>query len=259
MILSFGVVAQSDDSPTSETEIICYAAQKQWVCAPADQKEKAHDKAMKLVQQGPDESDDEALSNVGSGQVEIQPLADNNINEPVNENPLAASIRDFIPRDDANNADTPNVEPEPVQNDTPTTVQAEQPTQVANQPDPDQQPTQVANQPDPVHQPSGVQSSISQTNDFGDWQMNHPNQWSFQVVGTSNRHHLDQFIIDKKLNQNNFAIVKTQVNGADWWVVLSGLYDSREQALSQRYELPSDLAGNAWVRQVKSIVGVPDP
>ena len=62
-----------DSEPTAETEIICYAAQNQWVCAPADEKQKAHNKAMKLV-----EKKQASQFDVDSSQVEIKTMDLNN-------------------------------------------------------------------------------------------------------------------------------------------------------------------------------------
>jgi septal ring-binding cell division protein DamX len=90
---------------------------------------------------------------------------------------------------------------------------------------------------------------------FSSWQRDHPNHWSYQVIGTSNRHKLDEFITRHQLSQWPFSIVKTQVHGADWWVVLVGLYDSRDSAIANRDQLPAVLADGAWVRQINSIIG----
>ncbi len=264
----FGVAQNGEDvddpKPSAETEIICYAAKSKWVCAPADEKEKAHEKAMKLAQQP-----DEKHPGFNQSDVEIQTMdVSNNFNEQVQETPsgavidpnsLEAAIKDFVPRDDVNQADA-NQESEPVAQTTEAVVQT--PVEAAELVKPvENEPTTESATPtaSTVSSQQPISTAVrSVANDFGDWQRNHADQWAFQVVGTSNRHHLDQFIIDQGIDQGPFAVVRTQVNGADWWVVLAGLYDSREQALSQRSVLPAQLAAKAWVRQIKSITGQAD-
>ena len=105
---------------------------------------------------------------------------------------------------------------------------------------------------------SGSQEPIRSANDFYDWQTQHADKWSFQVVGAANRNQLESFVNQHNLQQRNYAIAKTQVNEADWWIVLVGLFNSRDEALSQRNQLPSELASQAWVRQVKTITAEAD-
>ena len=259
-----------DEQPPPETEIVCFAAKKQWVCAPADDKDKAHQKAMKLAEQ-PDQSE-----SFNDGQVAIQTMpAGTDFAQQVQEvdpNSLQAQIQDFIPREETNSATgdtqpetdsalaaTPadesevsepvQSEPEPVvtiaQTDTRQTVNRDAMV--------DEQASEPRRRP---NRPSNSAAGVA--NDFREWQRNHPEQWAFQVVGTSNRHHIDDFVRTSGIQSMPHAVVRTQVNGADWWVVLVGLFDSREQALSQRHTLPAALASNAWVRQIQTIVGQAD-
>ena len=248
-------VAQTevDSKPTAENEIICYAAQNQWVCAPADQKQQAHDKAMKLVEKN--KSSGIEQDNTDNSQVEIKSMDVNNeVNQQVQQPPadnvsqqdlIDQQIKDFIPRQDVNSnkAATTNSQQsssdEAIETVAEETVEPESPTAIESV-DSAQQP--VINDPD----------------GFDYWQKNHAEKWSFQVIGTSNRHQLDGFLRRYELLQSDHSIVKTQANSADWWVVLVGLYDSREQALSLRNQLPPELASQAWVRQVKTIVGQAD-
>lgn len=259
LIFSSVSAAQSgyESEPDAETEIICYAAQKQWVCAPADQKQQAHAKAVKLAEQK--QAADTATA---SSQVETTTMAKNtDFDQQVNDEPqntrtqqgvIDEQIKDFVPRDDV----------QPVSSDTSagstpqqslvdsTTANTELSSNQVDTPSQTQAETATASQPEVNH--------TLPSNDFKYWQNNHPEKWSFQVIGTSNRHQLDSFIATHGLQKNDHTIVKTQANSADWWVVLVGLYDSREQALSQRHLLPAQLADQAWVRQVKTIEGEAD-
>ncbi|MGJ8662159.1 MAG: SPOR domain-containing protein [Marinicella sp.] len=257
-----GISADATEEATADTEIICFAAQKKWVCAPADQQQKAHEKAIKLAQEKPVDSQVSQTD-----QVEIKVLDMNqNIGAQVQEEPaqissgereLQQAIQDFIPRDDVQNEAV--VQTETTQNDEQaadnTTVQEaaeNEPSDtvtVAQTPLP---PTQ--NNEQATTRPTPIEAKT----DFNYWQTHFAENWSFQVIGTSNRHHLDQFLADHGLLNTTYSVVKTQANGADWWVVLAGIYDSRDHALSQRDQLPSQLASNAWVRQIKTIVGQAD-
>jgi len=266
-----------DDQPLPETEIICFAAKKQWVCAPADEQDKAHQKAMQLAQQ-PDQPE-----TFNDGQVAIQTMdVSNDFSQQVQETPvldpnsIEAQIQDFIPRQEADGqaenavVDETAASPSTVKvNTTPTSVAAEpspvepEPTVTLAQTNPPQIEHRDALLQDPVAPVSApVDRTTTQSgavpNDFQVWQRQHAEQWAFQVVGTSNRHHIDDFVRTSGISHMPHAVVRTQVNGADWWVVLVGLFDSREQALSQRQTLPAALSGNAWVRQIKSIVGQAD-
>ena len=249
-----------NSNPTAENKIICYAAQKKWVCAPADQKQKAHDKAMKLVEQKQSTGID--TDNIDSSQVEIKTMdVNNDFSQQVQELPannqspqalIDPQIKDFIPRDDVNDVKQSEAEESTGQT---TSTEAVGVTVEAGSSEP-VPPVQTAT----VADDSGKQlvNNLSQSNQFSYWQDNYSEKWSFQVIGTSNRHQLDQFLSSHDLLQSNYTIVKTQSNSADWWVVMVGLYDSRDQALSQRNQLPSELANQAWVRQVKTISGEAD-
>ncbi|TDR20405.1 SPOR domain-containing protein [Marinicella litoralis] len=239
-----GSDAQSDPSDTpenaNETNIICYAAKSKWVCAPADEKERAQEKAMKLAL---GESEQNRFTNENSQAVEIQTIESNNIGQQVEtyEDPLQSSIKDFIPREDA-------IAPSK-------SAELNEPAAQSAVPDSSEQPT---NAQDTSTVTTTIVPSVTPSADFSQWQSQFADYWTFQVIGTSNRHHLAEFIAQHGLAQTDHSIVKTQVNGADWWVVLSGIYLSRDQALSQRDTLPTALSTNAWVRQIKSIVGQAD-
>ncbi len=253
LCLGFGIVKaqpEVDSEPTAETEIICYAAQKQWVCAPADQKQQAHDKAIKLAEQN--QSTDTESEFVGDSSVEIKTMDTNeNFNEQVLENPpdqlfqpdsVAQQTNDFAPRTDASELNESVAKTAMA-----TEVIVESPqSQIATD--------QVnVNETETVPALSRSPESNRSSNNFKDWQVQHADKWSFQVVGAANRKQLAGFINLHNLQQRNHAIAKTQVNDADWWIVLVGLFNSRDEALHQRSQLPSELADQAWVRQVKTI------
>ena len=246
--------------PPVENNIICFAALNKWVCAPADQQEKAQEKAMQLaLKQGQSNKTEISLND----KVEIKTLEPNNIGQLVQEQPIYDSNQsyatDFTPNQDENTeqgsqndtVENPAVELEPAE-----VVAAD----ATSQQNTNQQLTAESGTDQVISQNDSAETrefQLASTN-FNEWQTQYPEQWTFQVVGTSNRHHLDQFVINNSLTHTNHSIVKTQANGADWWVVLTGLYSSREEALSQRHVLPDNLSQGAWVRQIKTIDGYSD-
>lgn len=250
VFMTFQGLAQQDvddeNTPLPENEIVCFAAKKKWVCAPKDESEKAHEKAMQIVAN----DEPEEIQSLSDSNVQIQTMRFNDEIKPINNqtvnNPptqqavIQEQIKDFTPREDvvdeqpdAVESDVSKASPEPTSN---TLSEAE------------------------VKQVSPTSSTRDRTvdNSFNQWQNEFPDSWSFQVIGTSNRHHINDFINTNGLANYPHAVVKTQANGADWWVVLAGLFESRDAAISKRQELPSQLATNAWVRQIKTIVGVAD-
>ncbi len=282
LIILFGMcgavmaTAQDQEDPPAATEIICFAAQQKWVCAPADQKQQAHDKALRLAREQPVGANDQdsEYGSRDSAEVQTMPVSpdfESVVDEqPVNSNQpmtLADAVKDFMPREDAGTdtevvtTESTDETGEPVNEiarDTSNDASA-----VVNTTADDEMTTVTESQSAQQAQPSSnttPEVPVFQTapNDFDHWQLSYAEQWTFQVVGTSNRHQLDTFVTQHGLQDRNYTIAKTQANGADWWIVLTGLYGSREEALSQRNQLPAALADDAWVRQIKTIAGQAD-
>jgi septal ring-binding cell division protein DamX len=235
------VSAQSaDEQATSESNIVCLAAKKKWVCAPADELPKAEEKA-RLLALEPEEPDT----------VEIQTLQPVNVGQQVRNEQTSYTIQDFVARDDVlNEADETtqsNTNTNEVDEDASSSVD-EAPATIAT----NNKVVSIEQVSEPVNDTREYQTAPT---NFNYWQKNFSQQWTFQVVGTSNRHHIDGFIQQHGLEDANYTIVKTQRDGADWWIVLTGLYSSRDQAKSQQHTLPSALANGAWVRQISSIEG----
>lgn len=264
-VLLFSVLVSSvawaqgeEEAPPPENEIVCIAAKKQWVCAPADEQEKAQEKAIQLVKKlPPDVKENEETT-------ATQPAAFNNSPTPGAAQPVTPlvdnqaiineQIKDFIPRSEASEPSAEAPGTDKPSNDGVVETTAVSDAVVEQQPEP----TVVAAEQKTIPAASPATTATGKNNNFNDWQLKHAEQWSFQVIGTSNRHQLDAFITDNGLQNSPHVIVKTTANGADWWVVLAGLYDSRDAALAQRQSLPSQLASQAWVRQIKSINGTAD-
>jgi len=240
--------AQEASEPDIENNIVCYAAKNKWVCAPADDQVQAQEKARKLAL-GQSLEDDEDIDPTAVSPVTSTTASQRPISRQPDDNVRRISrANDFIPRSDALNNKPDQVVESQQHKPTP----AEQPVTVAEQV---QTEPVVTTRPmqDVVAEPAQTPEDGSTV--FSSWQRDYPNHWSYQVIGTSNRHKLDEFINRHQLSQWPFSIVKTQVNGADWWVVLVGLYDSRDSAIDNRDQLPAVLAGGAWVRQINTIIG----
>ncbi|MFC3192774.1 SPOR domain-containing protein [Marinicella sediminis] len=246
--LPFTLLAQEQPAdPDIENNIVCYAAKSKWVCAPADDQAQAREKARKLAVgeslDDPDEIDPD---------VAIQTI-DYNDTRPQNQQPAAGtqvySVNDFVPRADALQALS---DEETTAADSVTSEAAEVTDKQAES---RLETSQSVVEQNPVRDVISQPLTSSGPSRFAEWQQRYPRQWSFQVIGTSNRHKLGEFISRHQLGSLPYSVVKTQVNGADWWVVLVGLFDSRDSALAQRHQLPAVLAPQAWVRQIASIDG----
>jgi septal ring-binding cell division protein DamX len=74
-------------SKEKDTEIICFAAQSKWICAPADQQELANQKAQKLLDKKKSElnSSDVVIKSINIPKFETQKT---DFNEPLNTNPI---------------------------------------------------------------------------------------------------------------------------------------------------------------------------
>ena len=248
------VWAQDKDkkNPSKENNIICFAAKKQWVCAPADEQHKAQEKAQKLAL----EPDQPELIDDG---VEIQTLQPVNIGLQARQsNPNATmpyNIQDFTAREEVSSEKQPIPE---LSEGVVESIASTEPQSTENMSVPVVEHTEVNAISDTGQPTTDVQSFHTAPNDFSYWQTHFATQWTFQVVGTSNRHKLEDFVSNNHLQQHNHVFVRTQREGADWWIVLVGFYSSRDEAISQQYTLPATLANGAWVRQVRTIDGYPD-
>lgn len=224
-LTSSGAVAKKEplvekDDPPAETEIICFAAKEKWVCAPARERQQAHQKAMRLIETPDDnEVDDEPATQVQittvpqSTQWDVteESLADNEVNAPAQ-------------------VEVAESDPTPATQATPTEKAITS----------DQSDTELSATASP--------SSLN----FRDWQQQQPAAWVLQLVGTTNLPNLEQFINQHDLSDATFAIATTEVKGAPWHIVLLGVFDSREAALAHRDTLSQSLQ-SAWARPVAGI------
>ncbi len=204
------------DDPPAETEIVCFAAKEKWVCAPAGDRQQAHQKAMKLIDAQDDgEPDDEPPESVQITTVP-EPTTWDVVEEPVNQKPV-------------------NQEPKAVST-------AE--TQLSETETP------------PVEQPYAVKQAAPSSGhvsvNFREWQQHRPEAWVLQLVGTTNLPNLEQFINQHDLSQSTFAIATTEVKGAPWHIVLLGVFDTRDAALAHRNALSHELQ-SAWPRPIAGI------
>ncbi len=223
--------ANNDPAPDNSTEIVCFAANNKWVCAPENERENALRKAESINQQA--ESDPASETDIEINTLPNQPR----FNE-VEETPQPVQQpAQRIARPEASRAEST----EPSE----TTRQP-----IRSTPAPATQQTPVRSERD-----SGVTETTMHLQSFEDWQQTHRNHWSLQVVGVGNRQNLPAFIRQHGLDDGPIAVVRTEVNGNPWWVVLYGLYPDRDAALEGKENLPRRLISGAWVRQINAIQG----
>ncbi|MCX7544168.1 SPOR domain-containing protein [Marinicella gelatinilytica] len=214
-------VPDSDVSDSERTEVVCYAAQDRWVCTP-----KGSEKPTATIEQIKAESDGD----------EAESLTEDSPLNPLDPPPGVESITDTAPEQPVVNLMT----------ETPDDVITEQSPQATNTPEPQQTVTKT-------QQTEEQQAKPDYAGD--NWFQRYPNHWTIQIVGVANQQNLDAFVQQQKLNDRDYRIIETRVNGAPWWVVIYGHYPSRDDADRARNNLPENLASDAWLRPLSSLAG----
>ncbi len=74
--------------------------------------------------------------------------------------------------------------------------------------------------------------------------------YAVQVVASSSMENLNVFI--EQYNLSNRWIVETMVDGKKWFILMTGLYESKEEADAALAEL-QDLGTHPWIRTVGSV------
>jgi DamX protein len=230
-------LSQSQDLPQQETEnnsdekrtqVVCYAAEDRWVCAP-----KGSEKPTEAIEQAKAQADIEQQST---------PEITESVTEPTPVNPMdppagVESLTDTAPAQPVTN---PMAE-------TPEDVLTEQSPQATVPPQQDM--------PDDINESEVQQQSVSADYAGDNWFERYPDHWTIQIIGVANRQNLNAFIQQQQLTDANHRIVETRVNDAPWWVVIYGHYPDRDAADEARSRLPERLATDAWLRPLSSLTG----
>lgn len=241
VLMFIPALSQSQDLPQQETEnnsdekrtqVVCYAAEDRWVCAP-----KGSEKPDVAINQEKQATESEQASTAESTQPQTEPMSVNPLDPPEG----VESFTDTAPEQTINNpmAETPE--------DT-LTEQSPQNTVPAEPQPPETGQSIMADD---------LPSEVAATTDYaGDnWFERYPDHWTIQIIGVANRQNLDAFIQQQQLTDANHRIVETRVNDAPWWVVIYGHYPDRNAADEARSRLPERLATDAWLRPLSSLTG----
>jgi len=113
--------------------------------------------------------------------------------------------------------------------------------------------TVTTNNPDTVESADLLNKSTSTVKE-AEWLLSqNPKSFTLQILGTHNPLTVKTFIT--KYSLNDVALFKTKHRGKDWYVLVFGIYESRDQALSALKQLPISLQKNTspWVRSLSSI------
>lgn len=87
------------------------------------------------------------------------------------------------------------------------------------------------------------------------WLMEQPgNHFSLQLLGSRSEQSLTGFIKQHKLDPAQTAYYRGLHKGSDWFVLMYGLYDSREAAMQGLASLPAAVrGGKPWPREMKTV------
>jgi DamX protein len=88
-----------------------------------------------------------------------------------------------------------------------------------------------------------------------DWLLNQPaTLYSLQLLGSRNEKAVLKFIEEYRLELSDTAYYKGSFKETEWFVLLYGLYPSREAAISARDTLPKPLRkSKPWPRSLESV------
>lgn len=115
------------------------------------------------------------------------------------------------------------------------------------------EPLHSSSQPTLKSTPPTTKSKQHAIQGFHEWQQLYPKKWSLQVVATTEIQKLKAFIIQNDLLEEQFTITTTTVNNIPWHIVLIGLFDDFQAAVTYRQQLPPPLNQTAWPRPIAKI------
>ena len=81
-----------------------------------------------------------------------------------------------------------------------------------------------------------------------------PKSYSLQLLGSRSEKSVSRFIEDNRLDLRQTAYYRGNFKDSEWFVLLYGLYPSRNAALEARERLPAALRkGKPWPRSLESV------
>jgi DamX protein len=87
------------------------------------------------------------------------------------------------------------------------------------------------------------------------WLLEQPEaSFSLQLLGSRNEKSMADYIRRNRLDEHKAAYYRGHYRGADWYVLMYGVYPSRQAALEDRDTLPAKVRKNKpWPRSLKSV------
>lgn len=81
-----------------------------------------------------------------------------------------------------------------------------------------------------------------------------PKSYSLQLLGSRSEKSVTRFIEDNRLDLRQTAYYRGNFKDSEWFVLLYGIYPSRNAALEARERLPEALRkGKPWPRSLESV------
>jgi septal ring-binding cell division protein DamX len=200
LLLSWHIQAKESDK---DTNIVCFAAQKKWICAPKDNQDIAQEKAGKLIKQEASKTETQK-SEVVVRSLNIPKMQAIDYSDP-NPSNTGSSINDS----------SESMDPEPIE-------------------------VKVSNK--------DTTNTFSKPINIDDYSK----YWSYQLVGVSTQQAAIKFVQKNNLSNEDIMIVESEHNTYEWFVVLYKLYNDKDSAAKDQYNLPTGL-NKPWLRPLNSL------
>lgn len=206
--------SENSQGKDNETDIVCFAAQNQWVCAPEGQQDIAKQKAEKLVDSKPKDN------------VVITTIEQPTFQAKQQRRPRRPSPMDFF-------------RVKPKQNASTTGDGQKNQVRPESSRSPQRPPRSTPAKQNNLH----LSSSNPET---------YASMWSYQLIGVSTPQNAINYVQKMKLDKNEVLIVKTQRNGSEWWIVLYMLFKDKETGVNSKSQLPEQI-NKPWLRPLKNL------
>ena len=148
-------------------------------------------------------------------------------------------------------AEAPKAAAQPKHTETATSAPAKAPATTATAPKATPAPTATASTP-AASAPAASASTGKSTGNVSSLKSAPSTNYTLQLSSSSNYDNLNGWA--KKSNLKNFVVYETTRNGQPWYVLVSGVYSSKDEAKRAVATLPADVqAKNPWAKPIRQV------
>lgn len=148
-------------------------------------------------------------------------------------------------------AETPKAAAQPKHTETATSAPAKAPATTATAPKATPAPTATASTP-AASAPAASASTGKSTGNVSSLKSAPSTNYTLQLSSSSSYDNLNGWA--KKSNLKNFVVYETTRNGQPWYVLVSGVYSSKDEAKRAVATLPADVqAKNPWAKPIRQV------